>query len=79
MLLGSSRVSVVEESPSDVALVFPLFLIQHVILLTAWEEVEQQTDSRSQELCPTFTGVNSSHHQQTEEKPSRVSSSAAED
>lgn len=77
MLQGSSRVSVVEESPCDAALVFPWFLIQDVILLTASQAVEQQTETRS---LFHFTGVNSSHHQQTEadDEPGRVSSSAAE-
>lgn len=52
MLLGS----VAEEQPCDAALVFPLFLIQDVSLLTAREAAEQQTDSRSRELCPTLLG-----------------------
>lgn len=36
---------------------FPLFLIQDVILLLVREAVEQQTKNRSQKLCPTLLGL----------------------
>lgn len=57
MLQGSSRVSVVEKSPCDTALVFPLFLIHDRILLTGREVVERQTESCSQKLCLTLLGL----------------------